>query len=209
MKSKKSNYSKIDRRCFLNNCGKITIGATLLGISTKSYGDIKDDYEDYSYCIFKCPSPCTYTPSCGGCRTDETLNCTVKDCAIEKEMPSCAHCSELADCDKDLWINYPGQRQYALNKQKEWGLSDIDDKKFNKFRFKVYPTVTKDKINIENMSGADANFKLINLNGHIVKEGGFKSKKYNLSISKLAIGYYILNIFINKDLIYSSKIIKE
>ena len=112
MKEKESEQNKMARRCFLTNCAKFAAGASLLSYSIKTSGNPNDSYEDYSYCIFKCPSPCSYDSECIGCRDDNTgfpATCTVKNCVIAKELPSCAHCSELATCDKDLWINYPGR----------------------------------------------------------------------------------------------------
>jgi hypothetical protein len=50
---------------------------------------------------------------CHRCKTlDKPLGiaikkCTVRACAIEKKMESCVACSELKDCDKDLWKRFP------------------------------------------------------------------------------------------------------
>ena len=122
MEENKNKPNSIDRRCFIAGCAKFALGASLLSLTRNSYGNYSDTWEDYTICIFKCPDPCTYDPSCKGCRSDEKTNCTTKNCAIEKEMKSCAHCANLKDCDKDLWIKYPKQREFALKKQAEWKL---------------------------------------------------------------------------------------
>jgi len=51
MKEKKSEKSKMHRRCFLSGCAKYAIGVSLLGYGMNSFGDTNDSYLDYSYCI--------------------------------------------------------------------------------------------------------------------------------------------------------------
>ena len=42
--------------------------------------------------------------NCDGCKSGEALfNCEVKQCAVKKRLPTCAHCGEFASCDKEFW----------------------------------------------------------------------------------------------------------
>lgn len=210
MKEENTRQNRKTRRCFLADCTKLSLGATLIGLSVKSFGNTQDSWEDYSYCIFKCPQPCSYNQSCIGCRDDETMTCPVKECAIENEMPSCAHCENLEDCDKDLWINYPGQREFALNKQKAWGLlSNLDDSSAKQVGFRLFPSVTSDKVTIINMRQMRVNYRLFDLTGQIVKESSFTGNKYHLDLSNLHSGNYILNIYKNNKSLHVCKIIKK
>lgn len=49
--------------------------------------------------------------NCYGCKADKPAyfhaHCTVKKCAVEKQLPTCAHCDDLDSCDKDLWKDFP------------------------------------------------------------------------------------------------------
>ena len=58
---------------------------------------------------------------CLGCKTDSfaicKVNCTVRECALEKGVDSCAHCKELVDCQKDLWLKWPKVRENAIRIQ--------------------------------------------------------------------------------------------
>lgn len=210
MKTNESNQNKSDRRFFLSNCLKLSIGASLIGLSTKSFANISDSYLDYSYCIFMCRLPCSYKPSCGGCKTDNSLTCTVKACVVAKGLPSCAHCSLLATCNKDLWINYPGQRSFALNKQKSWNLlTGIENSELKKEIFNVYPDSTDSGFTIKNTNQLTVSFRLIDINGKVINTGNFNLKEYYVDISNLPGGTYILNIIKDNELLHISKIIKK
>jgi len=213
MKEKESELKKIPRRCFLSNCAKLTLGATLLGSGIKAFGDTNDSYEEYSYCIYRCPSPCNYDTSCKGCRNDDTgarATCTVRNCAIEKEMPSCAHCADLSTCNKSLWVNYPGQRQYALNKQEQWGLlsAGVGASKY-KEGFKLYPSSAINGITLQNSNQVKAEYNIMDISGQIRKKGKIQSSEQYVDVSNLNPGNYILNIIKNKDLLYVGKFIKQ
>lgn len=213
MKKRKPSPVLMQRRCFMSNCLKLSAGVTLLGMGSKVFGDTLDSYLDYGYCIFKCPQPCSFAPSCPGCReatSGPALNCTARICALEKEMPSCAHCAELATCDKDIFVNYPAQRTFALNKQKEWGLLPDSHEALKVQReFKVYPTITSDNIAIDNYNNVEVDFNLFDIKGQIVKKGKFSSGTYLLNVSDLNPGNYILNITKKDKLLYLSKITKN
>ena len=118
----KNSAKNINRRRFIEGCAKIAIGATFFSIGSKSFAYEPDTWKNYSFCMYKCPQPCTYDKNCKGCRSKEKTDCEVKNCAMEKEIPGCVHCKDLRECDKKLWENYPDQRKFTLKKQAEWGL---------------------------------------------------------------------------------------
>ncbi len=213
MKEKKSEKSKMHRRCFLSGCAKYAIGVSLLGYGMNSFGDTNDSYLDYSYCIYKCPGPCSYDTACVGCRDDNTgarLTCTVRNCVIEKGLPSCAHCDKLATCDKELYVNYPGQRNYALNKQTQWGLlAGAGIAGVKEQIYKVFPNSTPNGFTIYSAEPLSADFIILNIHGSIVKSGRIASKKHYVDISYLSSGSYVLSIKKNQKLLFTSKIMKE
>ncbi|UCH11238.1 MAG: DUF3795 domain-containing protein [Fidelibacterota bacterium] len=53
---------------------------------------------------------------CYGCRDTTEVpgsfkeDCTVRQCAQDKRVTTCAHCSDFAECDKELWTEWPGIR---------------------------------------------------------------------------------------------------
>jgi hypothetical protein len=58
---------------------------------------------------------------CLGCKSENPAffcaDCTVKKCAIQKGLPTCAHCDNLDSCD--LWKNNPGLKEKAKKTQAE------------------------------------------------------------------------------------------
>jgi len=211
MAIKNSRNKNTSRRCFLNNCVKLAAGTSLLAISGKSNANDNESesYEDFSYCVYRCPNPCSYNPSCNGCRNNDELTCTVRDCAIDKGFPTCAHCSELAHCTKDLYVNYPRQREVALRKQAQWGLpTGLDDSKFERMRFEVKPTVTQGNFMITNFHQTKVKYNLIDIGGKTIKQGSFNRKEISINIESLAKGVYILQLTHNKQLLYVNKIQK-
>ena len=208
-----TNPKTIQRRCFLVNCAKFTAGIALIGPGSKAFGVFSDSYLDYGYCIFKCPQPCSFSPSCPGCR-DATegpaLNCTARNCALEKGLESCAHCVDLATFSKSIFVNYPNVRNFALSKQKEWGLlTAIDEKTKDQPGFKVYPTVTSGNITITHNEKSELDFSLYDVSGRAVKKGKINSTSYLFDISDLASGTYIINIIKDSQLLFLSKIMKK
>lgn len=55
---------------------------------------------------------------CRGCRVTSSPvgngfkdMCSVRKCAVEKQVLTCAHCGEYTGCEEDLWIKWPGLRE--------------------------------------------------------------------------------------------------
>ncbi|OHB83957.1 MAG: hypothetical protein A2Z38_08220 [Planctomycetes bacterium RBG_19FT_COMBO_48_8] len=45
---------------------------------------------------------------CDGCKSDRTpFNCDAKKCAVQKNLPTCAHCDDFPSCDKEIWTKWP------------------------------------------------------------------------------------------------------
>jgi hypothetical protein len=63
---------------------------------------------------------------CYGCKNEEkpkgiiVQKCTIIPCAREKGFDCCFQCKDLAECDKELWVNFPQHRDYVLNLQKSY-----------------------------------------------------------------------------------------
>jgi len=63
---------------------------------------------------------------CYGCKTKDKpegivlVNCTVRSCAMEKELDCCIECDELVACEKDLWIRFPDFKKQVIEMQKEY-----------------------------------------------------------------------------------------
>jgi hypothetical protein len=54
---------------------------------------------------------------CYGCR-NESVNighnlkiCTVRKCAKEKQIISCAHCNDFSICENNFWIDWPNMKE--------------------------------------------------------------------------------------------------
>ena len=63
---------------------------------------------------------------CYGCKIEDkpagvvTANCTVRSCAIEKELDACIECKELKNCDKELWDLFPDFHKQVIALQKQY-----------------------------------------------------------------------------------------
>lgn len=45
---------------------------------------------------------------CDGCKSDDALfNCEAKKCAINRSLPTCAHCPNFPSCKKEIWTKWP------------------------------------------------------------------------------------------------------
>ncbi len=69
-----------------------------------------------------------FTPEevfCFGCKVEPARqgyavrNCDVRACVLERKLVSCAHCPELAGCQRRLWVNYPKFREHVLGIQRQ------------------------------------------------------------------------------------------
>ena len=62
---------------------------------------------------------------CFGCKVPPAKQghgvktCTVRACVVERKLVSCAHCPELATCQRELWTNYQDFRAKVLEIQKQ------------------------------------------------------------------------------------------
>jgi hypothetical protein len=63
---------------------------------------------------------------CYGCKTKDKpegivlVNCTVRSCAMEKELECCIECDELVTCRKDLWSRFPDFKKQVIKMQEEY-----------------------------------------------------------------------------------------
>ena len=63
---------------------------------------------------------------CWGCKTkDKPLGitvskCTVRNCAIEKGYDCCIECNDLAQCEFELWKNFPDFHKQVVEMQKTY-----------------------------------------------------------------------------------------
>lgn len=63
------------------------------------------------------------TSFCFGCKNEEKpagvvmSNCTVRECAIEKNHDACIECKELKNCKKDLWTRFPDFHKSVIKMQ--------------------------------------------------------------------------------------------
>jgi hypothetical protein len=61
--------------------------------------------------------------NCFGCKSEKLgyfcRNCTVKKCAVNKGLPTCAHCDDLDSCDQKLWKDFPWIKEKAIKLKAE------------------------------------------------------------------------------------------
>ena len=63
---------------------------------------------------------------CHGCKApSKPVNiahsrCTVLKCNVERRLESCMQCRKLADCDKELWKNYPDFRTQMVKLRQDY-----------------------------------------------------------------------------------------
>jgi hypothetical protein len=63
---------------------------------------------------------------CFGCKTTNKpeglilVNCTVRSCVMSKDIDCCIECTELADCEKELWIRFPKFKEQVIEMQKKY-----------------------------------------------------------------------------------------
>ena len=87
-----------------------TPGATEVSVdSAEGFGQV-------AYCGIRCQEACPeykYPISCDGCKSEGTKlgpyceRCTLRKCAGERQVVTCAHCSEYPSCDAEEWTEFP------------------------------------------------------------------------------------------------------
>jgi hypothetical protein len=50
--------------------------------------------------------------------------CTVLKCSVERKLESCLECRKLAECDKELWKNWPDFHQQMIKLQQAYAATD-------------------------------------------------------------------------------------
>jgi hypothetical protein len=51
---------------------------------------------------------------CRGCKSAKALfNCTLKQCAAKRGLPTCAHCPDFQTCKDEQWTRFPTLRETA------------------------------------------------------------------------------------------------
>lgn len=67
---------------------------------------------------------------CHGCKAPGKpenvahARCTVLKCSVARGLESCLQCRKLADCDKDLWKNYPDFHTRMVKLQQEYAATE-------------------------------------------------------------------------------------
>ncbi len=75
-----------------------------------------DPYEMTAYCCQRCDNCELYRfRQCTACKFLKVAvgGCEVKKCAVAKEVVTCGHCDDLAQCDKEFWKKRPDLRKAA------------------------------------------------------------------------------------------------
>jgi len=63
---------------------------------------------------------------CYGCKVSgkpsgmPVKSCTVRSCVIEKGYDCCIQCDGLANCNKELWTNFPKFKDHVIEMQKQY-----------------------------------------------------------------------------------------
>lgn len=202
------------RRTFIKNSLAASAGLTLLGSGIKVFADETDEWRWVAFCTQHCDTCSTYTSgNCWSCKSAQGLlgHCSVKRCAIDvKNVPTCAHCVELATCDDEFWTNNPDLLEQALELQQTLGINPIEENKNQGHRLNVFPNPAKDYITISNPENLKADYELVDLTGKQIIRGTIQSEKHiSLNVSGLKPGNYVLNIKNNRTLILSVPIIKQ
>jgi hypothetical protein len=106
----------INRRDFLKITAT-TAACILVGCGVRQNGE----YGEMSYCGIACKEQCPgrkYPEQCNSCKSETGEHskfwedCTIRACAKEKDVLTCAHCNSYAECDDPLWDKYPILRNH-------------------------------------------------------------------------------------------------
>ena len=63
---------------------------------------------------------------CFGCKPGKkpegvvVTHCTVRKCTREKGFDCCIECSELSECEKDLWTRFPDFKNHVIELQQQY-----------------------------------------------------------------------------------------
>ncbi len=197
------------RRTFLKKCVALTAGASLIGSSIKLMANPADEWRWVGYCGLKCDNTCSWynNNQCPSCKSI-TYNCTVQHCAKAKEIPTCAHCTELDTCDDQFWVNNP--KQYEAIKELRDSLATTSINKRTKIEqdILIFPNPAQDYLKIQNQQNYIFNYELVNINGQILKTGTIDNKELTVNISDLKPGNYLFKLIRNKNVFQIQKILK-
>jgi len=122
-----SDEENIDPQA-LNYCG-YTCPADCTFLKATKTNDAKLKKEAYEEWNLKEKYDLEFDPEkvfCWGCKVtaDKTgpvaSKCTVRSCAINKNMEACIQCDELKTCEKDLWQRFPDFHKAMLTVQQNY-----------------------------------------------------------------------------------------
>lgn len=112
LSSKKIGEQSISRRDFLKITATTSAACLLVGCGVKQ----SDEYGEVSYCGISCKEACPghkYPKNCSSCKSEIGEHskfweeCSIRACAEDKTVLTCAHCDSYAECDDPLWNRYP------------------------------------------------------------------------------------------------------
>lgn len=79
--------------------------------------DVGEDYSLVAFCGIRCLEECpdhAYPKTCDGCQsTGDKLSfycssmCSIRKCALEKGVLTCAHCDDYPNCTAPEWTRFP------------------------------------------------------------------------------------------------------
>ena len=202
MKSEKN--SKCCRRLFIKNSIAATAGLTLLGSGIKLFAQQPaDEWYGYGFCTNRCD----ICKGCLGCKNPANINepCDKRQCCQEKNIPTCAHCDELATCEN--FNDWPDLREQALELQESINATSIGNINAEEYSFKIFPNPSTESINIKSSQINNAGYELIDFNGKLKKQGDLTSTNELINISEIPSGNYMIRILVNKKPVFSRKLI--
>ncbi|MGD2033437.1 MAG: T9SS type A sorting domain-containing protein [Bacteroidales bacterium] len=201
---KPKENSKCCRRLFIKNSIAATAGLTMLGSGIKLFAEPTDEWYWYGFCTNRCD----ICEGCNGCKDPANLGsqCPQKRCCIDvKNIPTCAHCDELATCEN--FDDWPDLRAQALELQESINATSIDNINAEEYSYKIFPNPSTESLNIKSNRINDARYELIDFNGKLRKQGALTSNSQFINISGMPSGNYILRILVNKKQVFSKKLI--
>lgn len=79
-----------------------------------------EDFSQVAYCGMRCQTcPVLRAHNCDGCKSESgrlcpsCQTCTIRPCAMAKQVATCAHCDEFPSCDDSMWEIFPHLRVKA------------------------------------------------------------------------------------------------